>query len=136
MLIDSESTHDLVSDSFVRNHNIPTETLADTLKVTLAIADGSSTSSSLQRIGQVRVFVKDFSDLQSFTVFPLSRYDVILGEPWLTRHNPEINFQTNDVYLNEETLDAKVLTSHPNHHPDHPDPPPSPLQPFHSSWAP
>ena len=105
MLIDSGSTHDFISEAFVQRNGLVTESKDETLKVTLA--DGSSTSSGLQRTGPVKVIVKDFSDTQSFTVFPLSRYDAILGKPWLTRHNPDINFQTNEVKLNGEPLVAK-----------------------------
>ena len=30
-------------------------------------------------------------------MFPLAKYDVILGKPWLTRNNPSIDFQTNKI---------------------------------------
>ena len=105
MLIDSRSTHDFISEAFVQRNGLVTESKDETLKVTLA--DGSSTSSGLKRTGPVKVIVKDFSDTQSFTVFPLSRYDAIMGKPWLTRHNPDINVQTNEVKLNGEPLVAK-----------------------------
>ena len=34
----------------------------------------------------------DFQSTQAFTVFPMDKYDVILGKPWLAVHNPLINF--------------------------------------------
>ena len=49
--------------------------------------------------------------MQNFTVYPLGRYDVILEKPWLTRHNPEINFQTNEVTINCEPFTAKTRSS-------------------------
>ena len=45
------------------------------------------------------VKITDESEKQAFTVFPLARYDVILGRPWLAKNNPEINFQTNEVRI-------------------------------------
>ena len=30
-------------------------------------------------------------------MFPLAKYDVILGKPWLTRNNPSIDFRTNKI---------------------------------------
>ena len=37
-------------------------------------------------------------------MFPLHRYDAILGKPLLTRNNPDINFRTNEVRLNSNGL--------------------------------
>ena len=34
-----------------------------------------------------------------FTVFPLARYDAILGKPWLSMNNPTINYSTNEVQV-------------------------------------
>ena len=71
MLIDSGSTHDFISESFVQRNNMTTHLEPDTLHVTLA--DGSSSSRHLQTVGPLKVVIKDFSDDQLFTVFPLTR---------------------------------------------------------------
>ena len=76
----------------------------ETLHVTLA--DGSSSSRHLQTVGPLKVVIKDFSDDQQFTVFPLTRCDIILGKPWLTRNNPTINYKTNEVQLHCEPFVA------------------------------
>ena len=107
-LIDSRSTHDFISGSFVQSNNMTTHLEPETLHVTLA--DGSSSSRHLQTVGPLRVVIKDFSDDQLFTVFPLTRCDIILGKPWLTRNNPTINYKTNEVQLHCEPFVANSYT--------------------------
>ena len=102
MLLDSGSTHDFVSAEFVRRHEIPTEPGKGTFKVTLA--DGTSSEHQHQVTQQVKVVVGDFSEQRRFTILPTCSVDVILGKPWLTRHNPDINFRTNEIVLNSDSL--------------------------------
>ena len=106
MLIDSGSTHDFIAASFVKRHGLGTETTSEMLHVTLA--DGSCTSCPLQQTDQLKVVISDTSERQPFTVFRLSRYDAILGMPWLTRNNPTINFSTNEVRLSCEPFLART----------------------------
>ena len=105
MLIDSGSTHDFLSSEFVRRHNLKTDTATKELKVTLA--DGSSRTQPLETAGPVKVVVADFSETQTFTVLPLARYDAILGMPWLSRHNPTIDFRSKKVQIQEDTFGAR-----------------------------
>ena len=102
MLIDSGSTHDFIAEQFARRVNLPTEIGSENLNVTLA--DGASSSFPMETTHELKVIVGDFSGNQTFTVFPLHRYDAILRKPWLTRNNPDINFRTNEVRLNSNGL--------------------------------
>jgi len=113
MLIDSGSTHDFLSEEFVKRNNISYNTAADVLNVTLA--DGSTSPHSLRTTCPLKLVIKDQSDTQFFTIFPLTRYDAILGKPWLTRNNPNINFKTNEVRLSCEPFvaDASSLPRSP-----------------------
>ena len=97
MLLDSGSTHDFISTDLVKKHNISTTTGSDVLNVTLA--DGSVRSQPITKTDSLKTVVGDFSEHQQFLVFPMTRYDVILGKPWLTRTNPQINFRTNEIKL-------------------------------------
>ena len=47
----------------------------------------------------LKVKLADENERLTFTVFPMARYDVILGRPWLTKNNPQINYRTNQVKL-------------------------------------
>ena len=111
MLIDSGSTHDFIADSFVRKHHLDTDASSAVLSVTLA--DGSTSEVPQISTRTLRLTVGGFSEEQHFTVYPLTRYDAILGKPWLTRNNPSINFRTNEVQLDGEPFVAKLPSANP-----------------------
>ena len=48
--------------------------------------------------------VRDFSEQRRFTILPTCSVDVILGKTWLTRNKPDINFRTNEIVLNSDSL--------------------------------
>ena len=102
MLLDSGSTHGFVSTEFVRRYKIPTESGKGKFKVTLA--DGTSSEYQHQVTRQVKVVVRDFSEQCRFTILPTCSVDVILGKTWLTRNNSDINFRTNEIVLNSDSL--------------------------------
>eukprot|EP00117_Sycon_ciliatum_P021906 scpid88865/ scgid19056/ len=110
MLIDSGFTHDFISQSFVERHQFSTASSTEPLNV--ALADGTSSSRPMVTVGPVKLVVKNFGEDQHFTVFPLVNYDAILGKPWLTCNNPNIDFRTNQVHVKSETVVAKA--SHPS----------------------
>ena len=105
MLIDSVSTHDFISEIFVKRHSLATTRGPDDIRITLA--NGFTNSRQIVITGDVKVVVKDFSETQHFTVFPLFRYDAIRGKLWLFRNNPNINFQTNEVVFGQEHISAR-----------------------------
>ena len=109
MLIDSGSTHDLISSQFVEKHNLSINAGEEPLQVTLA--DGRTCDQPCPTTNTMKLVVGGFSEQQSFTVFPLGRYDVILGKPWLSRNNPHINFRTNEVHLGSTQIKANVPRS-------------------------
>ena len=111
MLIDSGSTHDFIADGFVRKHHLDTDASSEMLSVTLT--DGSTSEVPQISTPTLKVTVGGFSEEQPFTVYPLTRYDAILGKPWLTRNNPSINFRTNEVQLDGEPFVAKSLSANP-----------------------
>jgi len=104
VLIDSGSTHDFISKEFVERHRLPTQSDGEPLTVTLA--DGTRSRCPLQTVGPIKLVMGSVGEQQSFTVFPLSKYDAILGKPWLTKNNPSIDFRTNVVQMPSESFVA------------------------------
>ena len=47
-----------------------------------------------------------FRDNVAGVVAPISKYDVILGKPWLYKHNPKIDFRNNHVEFNDPDQDT------------------------------
>ena len=54
----------------------------------------------------IKMTLGDFSETRSFTVFALSKYDAILGKPWLTQTNPVVDFRTN-------VMERRTIASQP-----------------------
>ena len=95
ILLDCGSTHDLIFTDFVKRHNLQTIPFDSQLEVDLA--DGTKTSIPRLTTQPVKVVVNDFNEQQTFTCYPLSNYDAILGKFWLWRNNPAIDFRENRV---------------------------------------
>ena len=95
VMVDSGSTGDFISQEFVQRNKLGSRCYENLKKVWLA--DGkehtiaSYVDSSL-RIGELH-------ENTELAVIPLSGYDVILGIPWLKRHNPVINWDTSKVVV-------------------------------------
>ena len=47
--------------------------------------------------GPLPMVIGDHFEIINFDVTPLGQYDIVLGVPWLRKHNPDINWQTNDL---------------------------------------
>lgn len=106
-LVDSGSTGDFVSEAFVNKHQLPTQ--ASHQKHVISLANGATISahSSLPCV----IKISSFQDILDLRVTALNPYacDVILGKPWLRRHNPDIDWRTNAVDI---TMDDVRHTLH------------------------
>lgn len=69
-----------------KEHWLVTKPMHGDFVVTLS--DGSTSSKHCVQTLPQTVVLWDFSEEQSFTVFPLFKYGAILGKPWLCRINP------------------------------------------------
>ena len=108
-LVDTGSTHDFNSESFVQRHRIQTNQSSDNLHV--ALADGATSDRPLRQTGNLKLNFGGHSETQVLTIFPLHRCDAILGKPWLTRHNPVIDFRTHEIKIPTATLSEPVLAT-------------------------
>ena len=95
ILLDCGSTRDLISTVFVKRHNLQTVPSDSQLEVDLA--DCMKTLIPRVTTQPVKVVVNDFNEQQTFTCYPLSKYDAILGKPWLCRSNPAIDFRAGNL---------------------------------------
>jgi hypothetical protein len=112
VLLDCGSTTNFISKRFVKLNNVPTSNTANSQVVRLA--DGTVTSSNkISKNFHLSINGRDFCE--SLLVFPIESFDVILGMPWLKRHNPVIDW-TNDQISFPQLNTLKRLLSHNETH--------------------
>lgn len=97
ILIDSGSSGNFISSSFIEKHKIKTVKTREQYKVTLA--DGS-VQPSRRKIHSAPLSIEEYNSKEDLIVLPLSGYDSILGMPWLTKNNPKIDWKNKYVELN------------------------------------
>lgn len=99
ILIDGGSTHDLMSLDFATRAGIPLLKACGQMRITLA--DGSAISTPRQKTKHsVSYSIGSFYDSRRFLIAPIT-HDIVLGKPWLTRHNPNIDWETNTIVLRD-----------------------------------
>ena len=101
ILIDSGSKADVVGAAFVQRHALHTSK-ARVTKFTFG--NGSSAVSGVQ-LATAQLQMGDFLDVAALTQCPLMPgVDVILGQPWLQRLNPSIDWAANRVMVGKAVL--------------------------------
>ena len=100
ILLDSGLSHDFISVDFVHKHRINTENQGDQFTVTMA--DGRTSSIAQTRTAPLNLVLPNLREKLAFTVFPMTKYDVTLGKPWLSANNPAVNFRTNEVQIGDD----------------------------------
>lgn len=105
-LVDSGATHNLLSTNFVERHTLRTATEGPVRRVRLA--DGTITKTAGALSGARYRLGERFTDKEDFVVMTMNdeEFDMILGKPWLTRHNPVIDWATNNISIGGEDLEA------------------------------
>ena len=107
VLIDSGATTNYLSESFVKQHGIYTEPIADTTHA--VIADGTALSVT-QAAPNLAVRIQEYADTISANVMALDRYDLILSMAWLDSYCPSVDYRAKTVTFEH---DGKVITLKP-----------------------
>ena len=114
-MIDSGATTVFISSSFVELHRIPIRIVVDGPSVVLP--DG--TRHQCHEIVQVKIQVQEYQDIIQAYVFPLVRYDLILGMSWLLDNNPSIDWQAGTIQVKSCLIQSKkkqsILSSIPGY---------------------
>ena len=94
ILIDSGSTGDFVSTSFVRRHKLHSVSLAK--QTSVAMANGAKERIK-RRLDGVKLQIQTYAQRISPKILDNLGYDLILGKPWLSLMNPAIDWHSNVV---------------------------------------
>jgi hypothetical protein len=97
MLVDSGSSGNFISETYAERNKLPVQILSTGAK-DVKLADGSRVKTNRQ-IQNVNVSVESHTEKMDFSILPLGNYDAILGMPWLSTHNPHIDFRQGTVEL-------------------------------------
>jgi hypothetical protein len=54
-----------------------------------------------QETGDLAIDINDYEEIINFDMIKLGKYKIVLGIPWLSKHNPEINWKTNKIQFTQ-----------------------------------
>ena len=94
-LVDSGASANFVDADFIKQNRLTTTT-SDARMISLA--DGSMHRSD-QRLRDAHLSVGDYEEKQTFTVLPLKGQSAILGLPWLTKNNANIDWRKRRILV-------------------------------------
>ena len=99
ILIDSGATHDFVAQRFIEGQGHTKKRTCNNHAVRLADGSDRSIEYETPSLLQIGVLV----ETRPLLVTTLDGYDVVLGKPWLSAHNPKIDWRTHAVKLSAAT---------------------------------
>ena len=103
-LVDSGATHDFVSQKFV-DSQVPTQATT-CISHTVQWADGRASKAEQELSGRLQLGT--FYEQRSLLVSPIEGYDIVLGKPWLTMHNPLIDWRKHTIQLRVPAMHVEV----------------------------
>ena len=100
VMIDSGSSGNFVSQSLISsNPKWRCRTLDSSSQRKVRLANGAVEEVNECLLGKLKIDAME--ELLWFTVIPLEGYDIILGMPWLSKHNPEVNWSSGIVTVKD-----------------------------------
>jgi len=97
-LLDSRATELVMSEEFARKHKFRRMELKRPVYV--RNVDGTfNYAGPIRDTVEVEIFFKGHKERMSIDVIGGQKWSVILGMPWLARHNPEIDWRTGEVKM-------------------------------------
>lgn len=105
IFVDPGATHDIISDHFAMKAGIDTKE-SQTKYMTIKGYDGILKKLPRKKTTKsVQLEIGTFIDQRRFLVANTDQ-DIILGKPWLTRHNPQVDWQENEITIGDHTIKA------------------------------
>jgi hypothetical protein len=90
-LLDSGAAGNFISATLVKRFSVPTRKLVTPRQ--LVLINGSKPAMDLtQETLPLSVHINQHQELLSFDVAPIANYSLILGMPWLSTHNPQVDW--------------------------------------------
>ena len=101
-MLDSGATgKGFIDESFAHSNKLTLFELRNRRR--LNVVDGRpSSAGDITHVVKLDMDIKGHKEKMLFYVTKLGKYDIILGKPWLTDHNPNVNWSTNLVTFNSD----------------------------------
>ena len=109
LMLDSGSTHDIVSKAYVDQYNLQCRPARRPMGVRLA--DGRKIQMS--DTCALTYSVGDFTETRTFYVLPLSGFDIIWGMKFLTDYDPAISFRLRQLRFRHDGRSFNIACSAP-----------------------
>jgi reverse transcriptase-like protein/integrase-like protein/aspartyl protease/chromodomain-containing protein len=101
VLLDCGSTTNFISKRFSMKNRL---VFRDSNKVQIVkLADGSS-QSACKIVTNLHLYINSKIICENLLVFPIESYDIILGMPFLKKHNPIIDWKQNSLKFPDHTI--------------------------------
>ena len=97
ILVDSGASAQFISDRLAHELALPLteKKIGDRVK----LANGLTLASS--QCTHTRYSIGPFSEKETFHLLTLSSFDLVLGRPWLNRHNPDVDWPNNRITITQ-----------------------------------
>jgi len=102
ILIDGGAEGNVISSSFQKKNSIPLHSCSP---IPIVLPDG--TFSITNHYASIQLERDTYSDTINTLLYPLKKYDLILGKPWLTNVNPNIDWRTNNLHFAHNGNDVR-----------------------------
>jgi transposase InsO family protein len=100
ILIDGGAQGNVISSSFIKQHNVPVQSSSP---IPVILPNGHQSFSA--HTANITFQRQQYSTTINPIVYPLQKYDLILGKPWLTDVNPSIDWRTNTLRIHHSGTD-------------------------------
>jgi hypothetical protein len=97
-LIDSGATGRFIDRGYVKTNQLTTQTLSTPIPV-FNVDGTTNEAGSITKVVDLVLRYKNHSERSLFAVTGLGRQNLILGLPWLQKHNPKIDWVAGEVKI-------------------------------------
>ena len=109
-MIDSGATEDLINQEVCNKHGIKIIKAKNPREIYL-VEGKPSAMGLVTHMTKVPMDISSHRKLATFQVANLQNYEVILGMPWLRKHNPTIDWNDKKITFNDERCTTWCLNS-------------------------
>lgn len=106
VLVDPGATHNFVSTELVKKLSL--KTIPKTTSDSVRFADGSVAASNEAAL--LDFTLGEFPDSDVFNTLQLASFDLIVGKPWLRRHDPKISWVHNSIRLRAKGREYLIVS--------------------------